>query len=241
MPDSPIQSSSDSCVGATRRAQLIEVGVFLFLVLPSVVVSLFAIRRGSLNFPTIAASIILRDLALVALILYFLWHNREPRALIGWSARNAGREVLAGLLLYLPVAFAAGALAWALREMGLSLPSGPPDFLRPHGAGETALAVGLVAVVAVAEETIFRGYLIRRFAAITGSTPAAVVISAVIFSLGHGYEGSAGLIAVGFLGALYALVYLWRGSLIAPITMHFLQNFLGLVVAPWILRHFPQG
>lgn len=237
LPDFP----PEPCIGATRRAQLIEVGVFLFLVLPSVVVSLFAVRQGSLTFPILASSIILRDIALVALILYFLWHNREPRARIGWTVRSLSHEVLLGILLYFPVALSAGSLAWVLRELGLSLPSGPPEFLRPHGTAELALAVGLVAVVAVAEETIFRGYLIRRFAAITGNTAAAVLISSVIFSLGHGYEGSAGLIAVGFLGAIFALVYLWRGSLVAPITMHFLQNFLGLIVAPYILPHLPKG
>ena len=90
----------------------------------------------------------------------------------------------------------------------------------------------LVAVVAVAEETIFRGYLILRFTEVTGSFGWAVALSSVVFSLGHGYEGSAGLIAVGALGALYALVYLWRGSLAAPVTMHFLQNFVGLVLVP---------
>jgi uncharacterized protein (DUF4213/DUF364 family) len=54
------------------------------------------------------------------------------------------------------------------------------------------LAVALVVVVAVTEETIFCGYLIRRFVAVTGSPRIAVVASAVVFSLGHGYEGTAG-------------------------------------------------
>lgn len=32
------------------------------------------------------------------------------------------------------------------------------------------------------------------------------------FALGHGYEGSAGVVTVGVMGMVFALVYLWRGS-----------------------------
>jgi membrane protease YdiL (CAAX protease family) len=75
---------------------------------------------------------------------------------------------------------------------------------------------------------MFRGYLILRFKGITASPVAAVLLSAVIFSLGHGYEGTAGVITVGAMGV--ALVYMWRKSLVAPIVMHFLQDFIGIVL-----------
>ncbi len=224
----------ESCIGASRKSQIIEVAIFLFLIMPSVLISLMAVRRGGLTFSTVAFSIIFRDLALVALILFFLWHNREPRARIGWVARNPLKEALVGLLLFVPVAASAGAVAYILRGAGFSLPDTPPPFLTPQGAGEIALAIFLVVIVAIAEETIFRGYLILRFTTIAGNTIAAAAISSFFFSLGHGYQGSAGILAVGFLGFLYSLVYLWRGSVIAPTVMHFIQNFLGIVVAPWL-------
>jgi membrane protease YdiL (CAAX protease family) len=63
-----------------------------------------------------------------------------------------------------------------------------------------------------------------------------VVLSSVIFSLGHGYEGSAGVVTVGFMGLAFAIVYVWRRSLVAPIIMHFLQDFLALIVIP-VLHH----
>jgi len=34
------------------------------------------------------------------------------------------------------------------------------------------------------------------------------------------------------IGETRALVYLWRGSLMAPIVMHFLQDFLSFVLSP---------
>jgi len=56
----------------------------------------------------------------------------------------------------------------------------------------------------------------------------------VIFSLGHGYEGSAGLAPVGVMGAVFTVIYLWRRSLAAPIVMRFLQDFLSIVLPPWL-------
>jgi membrane protease YdiL (CAAX protease family) len=90
-------------------------------------------------------------------------------------------------------------------------------------------------VVAIAEETIFRGYLILRFRALVGGTGWAVLLSAVVFSLGHGYEGTAGVVTVGFMGLAFALAYVWRKSLVMPMTMHFLQDFLSIVILPSLL------
>ena len=70
------------------------------------------------------------------------------------------------------------------------------------------LAVILVTVVAVAEETIFRGYLLLRLLPLLRSTAASVLLSSAIFAVGHGYEGSAGLVTIGLMGIAFALVYL---------------------------------
>jgi Type II CAAX prenyl endopeptidase Rce1-like/PDZ domain len=127
----------------------------------------------------------------------------------------------------------AGLLENSLRMLGFSAPATPlPSLIAEKTSPEFLLAAIMVIVVALAEETIFRGYLILRFKKITVSTASAVLISAVIFSLGHGYEGSAGVITVGVMGVVFALVYIWRGSLVAPVVMHFLQDFVGIVLSP---------
>jgi len=62
----------------------------------------------------------------------------------------------------------------------------------------------------------------------------AIALSSAIFALGHGYQGTAGVVTVGLMGAAYATVYHWRLSLAAPIVMHFLQDFSGIVLPPLI-------
>jgi CAAX protease family protein len=57
----------------TRRQEALELGVFLLLILPSLALSFVAVRQGMLPFPLVAASTILRDVALVApVVMHFL-------------------------------------------------------------------------------------------------------------------------------------------------------------------------
>ena len=222
--------------GADRFVHAVELVVFLFLVGPSLVLSLFATRAVDQPFTLVAVASILRDLALVVLVLFFLWRNGESVARIGWTTRHVVRDVLIGIGLFVPTTFAATAIDAGLRSLGLSGPGTEPAAPMPAGGSQIALAVVLVVVVAVAEETIFRGYILSRLGEWTRSPPLAVVLSAALFAVGHGYEGSAGVISVGFLGLVFAVVYLWRGSLVAPMTMHFLQDFVPLVLVPLLAR-----
>jgi membrane protease YdiL (CAAX protease family) len=225
----------------SRRVQLLELGAFLLLILPSIALSFFILKQGQAGFTITAVSTMLRDLSLVALILFFLWRNREPRGAVGWRARRPLLEVLIGVALFPVMFFGTSSLEGLLIRIGLSAPpTSLPTFLNIGGPGQVALAVALVAVVAVSEETIFRGYLILRFQGVTGSVVAAVLLSALIFSLGHGYEGSVGVVTVGAMGIGLAVVYVWRGSLIAPMVMHFLQDLLAIVLLP-ILSRGGQG
>ena len=220
-------------VESSWAEQIIEVSVFLFLIVPSMVLSFFVVKQGTLGFVFVAIATILRDVSLVSLILFFVWRNGEPITWVGWTVKNSRKEIVWGIVLFIPFTFSAGLLENGLRAMGLSTPSTPlPSFLAARGMAEFLLAFGLVVIVALAEETIFRGYLILRLKAISASPAAAALLSAAIFSLGHGYEGSAGVVTVGFMGLVFALVYMWRQSLVAPIVIHFLQDFIGVVLLP---------
>ncbi len=218
-----------------RKEQLLEVSVFLFLIVPSMVLSFFVFRQGGLGFVFTATSVMLRDLALVSLILFFLWRNGEPWERLGWNFKNGWKDVVLGIGLFLPMFLAASLLDHALQGAGFSAPATPlPAFLEARGQAELLLAFFLVVMVAIAEETIFRGYLLLRFRNLNLSLPRAALLSAVIFSLGHGYEGTSGVVTVGAMGLTFAVIYLWRQSLVAPMVMHFLQDFTGIVLAPWL-------
>jgi membrane protease YdiL (CAAX protease family) len=218
--------------GMSKRLQLGEVVFFLLIVVPLVGIALSALEPPVVTFADVVLSTGLQDLVLLAVVLLFLRRNSEPLKVIGWSLHNGWKETAVGVGLFLPLPFVANGIAEALQGLGLGVAEPEGSMLLPDSTGDYALALVFLVVVAVSEEVLFRGYLLRRFRAITGSWWVAVVMSSAIFALGHGYEGLAGAITVGVVGAWFAVVYLWRGTLMAPIVMHFLQNFVSLLVLP---------
>ena len=107
----------------SRREQIFELLVFLFLIVPSMVLSFFAIKQGSVSFALTAVATIVRDLALVSLILFFVWRNREGVTAIGWNFENFWREAILGVILFVPVFFGAAVLDSFLQSIGFSAPS----------------------------------------------------------------------------------------------------------------------
>ena len=223
--------------GPTRRTQLVEVCVFLSLIVPSLVLSLFIAHGQHISFLLAAAATICRDLSLVGLILFFLWQNQESLARIGWKTTGLLRETLIGVALFPFIYGTATLIELAGLDEGLSgLGTHLPSFLTPLGPSQYILAFLMVVVVAIAEETIFRGYLLLRFTNTSGSATVAVLLSSLVFAIGHGYEGIAGLITVGTLGLMLALIYLWRRNIVAPVIIHFLLDFLNIILLPALLH-----
>jgi membrane protease YdiL (CAAX protease family) len=230
------QETAPIDLARTRRKEaLLEVSVFLLLIVPSMALSFFVSRQGKVSFPFVAVSTILRDIGLVCLILFFAWRNGEPVSVLGWRSRHLGLNIMLGVALYPPFVLVISLVEQWLNAAGLSQPAAPaPSFFRVRGHWELALAIVLIIVVAISEETIFRGYLFRRLDTVTASTTGAVLLSAALFALGHGYEGSLGVATVGVMGLVFNLVYLWRRSLVTPIVLHFLQDLVAIVVLPYL-------
>jgi membrane protease YdiL (CAAX protease family) len=219
----------------SKKIQAIEVAVFLLLIFPSMLISAAVAKPENLAFPLVAGSTILSDIPLLCLVLYFVWRNRESFLSIGLTLRNVWREAAIGGVLFVPLLFGMSLIERILRAAGLSVPQEAPSFLVPSGTGQIALALLLLVVVAVSEEVIFRGYLIRRFTALSRNPPAALVLSSAAFAIGHGYERSGGMVGVGILGLIFGALYLWRKSLVAPMVMHFIQDFVGMILVPFVL------
>jgi membrane protease YdiL (CAAX protease family) len=216
-----------------RWDRLVEMSVLLLFVVPGMVLAYFATAHAETGFVLAATGIMIHDVALVSLIRFLIWRVGEPAAEIGWRFAHRWPDVVLGLLLFVPLAFAADWLHDTLRELGLPGATGQrPSFLPHSGGPDLLIALIMVAVVAVSEETVFRGYLMSRLRAVGLSALSAVLVSSLIFAMGHGYEGAAGMVTVGALGATYALIYLWRGSLVTPVVMHFLQDTAGIVLLP---------
>lgn len=109
--------------------------------------------------------------------------------------------------------------------------------LAPSNGEEIAAWTLLCILVGFIEETVFRGYLQQQFIAWSrGSTWAraavGVVLSAIVFGAGHGYEGARSMFLIAIFGALFSSLALFRRSLRAGMIAHAWHDLLsGLALA----------
>ena len=107
--------------------------------------------------------------------------------------------------------------------------------LMPQTLTDGAVFVVLVCTVSLCEEFLYRGFVFSVFArAFHGSTAAAILGSSVFFAGAHWYQGRRGIINTFFLGAVFAAVRLWTGSLLPSILAHFAVDLMaGLGASRW--------
>ncbi|WP_222919939.1 CPBP family intramembrane glutamic endopeptidase [Natrinema sp. SYSU A 869] len=102
-----------------------------------------------------------------------------------------------------------------------------PDSLE----GWLILLLGVLPIIAFFEEFLFRAALIGVPAAGYGLSPwLLAVVSSVAFALGHGMQGSVGIVVTGLLGFILAAVFIVTGSLLVVVIAHYLINALEFVV-----------
>ena len=87
------------------------------------------------------------------------------------------------------------------------------SMLAPHTWHALLLFVLLSTIAGFVEEIIFRGYLQKQFAILSGNIYAGLIGSALIFGAGHGYEGARRMVLIFILGLMFGYLALWRKSL----------------------------
>lgn len=97
------------------------------------------------------------------------------------------------------------------------------------GAWDWVAAIASMALVpALCEEVCFRGALLPLLRRATGSWQAAVIVSAVIFSLAH--MDLAAFLARTVLGVVLGVTFVATKSLLAPMLLHFCNNLMVVIV-----------
>jgi membrane protease YdiL (CAAX protease family) len=99
-----------------------------------------------------------------------------------------------------------------------------------------AALFGIVVVVAGGvREELQRAFVLRRFERHLGGAAVGVVVWSIAFGAFHKLQGLDAAIATGILGAFWAVVYLWRRSVVAPMVSHAGFNLLEvlLFVTTW--------
>jgi uncharacterized protein len=90
-------------------------------------------------------------------------------------------------------------------------------------------------LAAFGEEFVYRGYLLNRIARVFGETPGAwkgaLIVTSILFGLGHGYQGASGMIAAGLGGFVFGLLYLATGrNLWVAVVAHGTMDTVGFLL-----------
>jgi membrane protease YdiL (CAAX protease family) len=102
--------------------------------------------------------------------------------------------------------------------------------LLPQGILESLAWIPLALSAGFCEELAFRGYLQQQFQVITGSATWAVLIQALVFGLGHLYEGVGPVARIMLYGILFGLLALWRKSLRPGMIAHAWSDIFGVII-----------
>jgi hypothetical protein len=205
----------------------------------SALLTLVAMRAGGASGqPDASRSHIAQYLGMLAFLWGLFWfayrglraRGTPVRELIGGRWRHAG-DVVFTILVSVAFLFAAHFVLDLLKH-GLSLAGQETSaetqrtmaLLGPHGLVEGALWVLLSCSAGFCEEVVFRGYLQRQFIALTRNEWAGIGISAVIFGLGHAYQGWRSATVIVVYGSLFGLLARFARTLRPGILAHALED-----------------
>ncbi len=93
---------------------------------------------------------------------------------------------------------------------------------------DAAIFAVVVVVAGGVREELQRAFLLNRFERWLGGGTVGVVVASAAFGAGHLLQGADAAVATGLLGAFWAVVYLRRRSVVAPMVSHSGFNLLQL-------------
>lgn len=100
-------------------------------------------------------------------------------------------------------------------------------FLLPEGFAESAVWIAVSITAGICEEVVYRGYLQRQLWCLTGILPSALVLQALVFGLGHIYQGWRPAIVTAIYGLVFGLLAAWRRSVVPGAIAHTAIDLIG--------------
>jgi uncharacterized protein len=167
-----------------------------------------------------------------------LWLRRNSWKKIGMHPpANWWRTILAGFgISAIYQLFSIGILVPVLHRLtNTNLDLSQFDSLRGNFATLAILLIVSWTIAAFGEEMAYRGYVLNRLADLFGNSQFSwgigVMISSVLFGLGHIYQGVVGVIETFVFGTVAACLYLAsKRNLWLPILFHGMNDTIGILL-----------
>jgi membrane protease YdiL (CAAX protease family) len=105
-----------------------------------------------------------------------------------------------------------------------------------HTPQQLAIFIFAALIAGGIKEELQRAFILNRFSAYLGGPGLGLILWSLAFGAGHYIQGVQGITIATIYGFLFGIIYLLRGSLIAPIVAHSAYDTLALL-AYWFARH----
>ena len=165
------------------------------------------------------------------------WFFQVPGAALGLSGgRVEGLAAVGVGLAFGAVLWVGNELAGALADAaGAAYDEGLRRALAPTDArGWAVLLGGVLPVIALVEEFLFRAAAVGAASSLAGGAWALAAVSSLAFALGHGAQGRAGVAVTGALGFVLAAGFVLSGSFLVVVVAHYVVNALEFLVHEWL-------
>lgn len=162
--------------------------------------------------------------------------GRPIRSFLTVAPRFRWRHALTGLVIFLPVVAGEIWLASLADPSPDPAPIATPDASIADRLVYAAAAAGFLWLAALAEEILFRGWLLQQTRALVRSLVVVVAVNAVVFSLAHGDLSLGGFVTRLALGAGWAWIVLRLGGVEFTAGAHLANNLgIALLAEPVVL------
>ncbi|WP_375772027.1 CPBP family glutamic-type intramembrane protease [Archangium gephyra] len=188
----------------------------------------------------------LRAIGVCLLVGLLLWRDGQGPAQLGLVREGLGREMLIAVPVVVGAYAANIAASIPLSLVGMLLKITDKEMIARKEVATGLVEMGIsvpvfaAAMVLVAgfEELTFRGFLVPRLKVLLGNWPAAVMLSAGLFGLGHFYEGTLAVVQTAVLGAYFGFVFIFVRRFRLPSVMlaHAAFNTINFTLMIWLQR-----
>ena len=185
------------------------------------IASLELLQAMDRNQRTFLGSLVTVGMAL-GVIAVVLWWEKKPLSALG-IRRQTPRTIIFALSASIVISLVATLISLGLiRLLGAPMPTLTTERIKDFPLW---LAVWIVVSSSVAEEVLYRGYVLERLGQLTGSIWWGGLITMVWFAALHlplGLDYTLTIVLPGSI--ILTLLYIWRRDLITLIITHFIIN-----------------
>jgi len=193
-------------------------------------------KRGYLIY----VSVLIQGLLALGLIAGTLWVSGQSWRTIGFTWRKtlgheAGWAALGLMAVYGILLLSGVALMFLPEEYVNQIVQERKELFETFPAIPFAAVATVMMFVGIYEEVLFRGLILTRLRLVLGdwrgNWATAVVLSSALFGVLHLYEGYVAVVQIALVSLVFSVLFIYRGSLIAPILAHAAFNTINMTLA----------